>query len=86
MFCIINLRHNSSYVAPPAGGRRPPSPPPPPSMHAPSFKRDICVFTDSLIRDVATRVLGTRGIKIGIIGWENVGERWIFISMKVVVP
>lgn len=57
MFCIINLRHNSRYVAPPAAGS-----PPFFSARAPPFKRDICVSTDLLIRDAAAREFAVRCI------------------------
>lgn len=50
MFCIINLSHNSRYVAPPAAGG-----PPFFSAHAPPYRGGICVFTDSLIREATIR-------------------------------
>lgn len=90
MFCIINLRHNSSYVAPPAGGRHlpPPLPPTPPRCtHLLSNE----IFVYSRIRLSATSMLHRLhrdlvGNKDRVIAWENGSERWIFISMKVVVP
>lgn len=56
MFCIINLRHNSTHVAPPAAGG-----PPFFSTHSPPpLGKDTCIFTNEaapalgvVLRDVA---------------------------------
>lgn len=69
MFCIINLRHNSTYVAPPAAGR-----PPFFSTHAPPLLGEgMCVFTDGPARGVVLYLLQIL-LKANIVTWFDMHE------------
>jgi len=59
MFCIINLRHNSTYVAPPAAGGLPFF-----STHAPLLLRKVFVYSRTgSARDVVLYTVPSNTIK-----------------------
>lgn len=94
MFCIINLRHNSRYVAPPAAGRPSPSS----SMHTHLLSNEIFVYSrihlsatryyERLLRGVSLKgkIVWTWLNKDRIIAWETVHHdylcrtKWLFIK------